>query len=240
MAEELDGHWGRRKEWYQDPVRPGPNDRLVAQGNMQLYECIIRLGAYWNDAHPDVRFVWHQDSHTYERDKGYLVYALTARRPMANDAKARFHRQGPDLNIFRQSFENIVKFSAVHIDPQTAEQIIDNFENFMIEATPYIMSKGIQNVFYGGRLADDAENRIGEDVSVHSIQYSLLTQKLLVYRTARLEHIYARFEIIDRELDYDQTDPATPDSPATPPSDVVLLHMEYGATPNMIWGYEPE
>lgn len=235
MAQELDGHWGRRRVWEKQPdprYNLANQERLTAEGNMSINEMFMYLKSFWEDSRPEVRMVKHNDSHTFEGDMGYIVYALTSKVPMENDAKPRFHRESPDISIFRQSFRCILKFSAVHRDPDTADQILEHFEKFMIEASPWLMSQGIQNIFYGGRLADDADHRIGQDVSVRAVQYTVLEQMLLVYRTERLKEIFGRMEVLAGEL----RNPL----PATPPSDIALWHQREGATPNIIWPYEPE
>jgi hypothetical protein len=169
---------------------------LQANGNLNYLQYIDLIGFLWAKAYPEVKYVPMGGKQLYDPDKAYLVYSLESRKTKESNTKPR-HRSTVDdpdddqmkLGIWSQSFDNLISFTALHSNPRTAEEIIESFEDFMIEATPIFKGLGIEELIYNRRLSDDHESRFGEDLSSRSIMYQVTTQKIIVIEMDKIVDI---------------------------------------------------
>lgn len=173
-----------------------PLPRLTANKNATYLQFIDSLAYIWARLHPEIEFRPFADNHTFNPEKGYVVYALVDREPTQNNAKPRHQEvvQDPDnpdkmLAIYSWSFMNSIKFTALHQDPRTAEEIIEAFEDFMIYATPIFLEIGVQSCMYGRRASDEHKTRYGNDLAARSLIWMVGTQKILTAELDKLNEI---------------------------------------------------
>lgn len=202
--------------------------RLKAPNNMTYLQFVDMVQYLWSRAHPEIEFRPFADNHNFNPEKGYLIYGLVNREPQSNNAKPRQqevvdHPDYPDkrLIIFSWSFINTIKFTALHQNPRTAEEIIEAFEDFIIEATPIFIELGVQSMLYGRRAADEHKTRYGEDLAARSIIYSVVTQKIIMSEVDKLEEI-----LIEAQIHCGEPQSATPNS-----GDVLAYLLDHHATP---------
>jgi hypothetical protein len=167
---------------------------ITAKGNLTYLQFIDQIQHLWNKSNPEIDFMPYASNHIFNPEKGYIIYSLEMRKPQANNSKPRVHEvvDHPDddtkkLVVYIQSFENLIRFTAVHKDPRTSEEIIEQFEDFMIWVTPIFIKSGIENFFYGRRISDNHDARLGDDLALRAINYLVITQKILTVDMAKLE-----------------------------------------------------
>lgn len=181
------------------PRRYGaPSPPLTAYGNIQYRGFIKTLKDMWADAHPEIYFRPFSDNNEYDPDRGYIIHSIAQKVPKEGNAKPRAHHNfrdevtGKYWSIFVQSFVHTVRFFAVHTDAEIADELIDEFEDFMTEVIPVFKAYGLEELIYYQRIADTNQNRMGDDVAVRSIDYRLTTQKILQVENATLNKYFVR------------------------------------------------
>lgn len=169
---------------------------LQAARNLSYLDYIDLIEFVWGLAHPEIIFGPIKPDKTYDPEKGYLAYSLENRVTAQNNTKPRprqevDHPENPQerIGIWTQSFNNIISFTALHRNPRVADEIIESFEDFMIEATPLFKHLGIEEMVYGRRISDDHEKRYGEDIAARTVYYSVTTQKVLLINQSKLQEL---------------------------------------------------
>ncbi len=148
------------------PQRAKPNESnfLRSQSNLSYLQFIRLVERVWAEAHPEIPIVPRgtSDPATYP----VMVYHLDSRRAHPSEPKIKYREaiKPEDSNetsiIAGQRFQNIITFTAVasissshegHQGVHTAEQLIEVFEDFMLEFTGlfkkcgYLQSSGIKS-----------------------------------------------------------------------------------------------
>lgn len=178
--------------------------RLRAAGNLSYLDFIRLLNKLWSDS---IGFredgvtlrVPFQATNTALSDPDYplIVYSLEMRRPFPQEPKPK-HREiindnGNPIIIRGQRFENLVKFAVLdRVAPsgaERAEEILDTFEDFMLQMTPIFKELGISDLFYARRTADGVGSRLGTDVVERSVIYQVVTEKIILIDTWKLNAI---------------------------------------------------
>lgn len=172
---------------------------LQAQNNVSYLQFIDIVELLMKKAHPEIIFMPYADNFVYDPEKGYIVYSLVERKPQTNNTKPRLIDErdietGERLVLFIQGFYNSVKFAAVHKSPRIAEELVEAFEFLMLEAGPIFSRLGVQNFSYLRRPSDENKARYGDNVSVRSVIYLVVTQMILTTTATRLEDIYLQVQ----------------------------------------------
>lgn len=201
---------------------------ITAQGNLTYLQFIDLVGSLWARAHPEIQFLPFSAGNIYDRENGYVIYSLETRRTHNNNSKPKVHQvvdhpteQNKKLVIYIQSFDNIIKFSCIHKDPRIAEELVEAFEDFMLEVTPIFVKLGIDQCIYNRRLPDQHEVRTGDDIASRTVSYLVITQKIVHVDVKKLEEVIATITIADPE--YRALAMQTAISAATPSTAVNLL-----------------
>lgn len=176
---------------------------VQAQGSVSYQKFINIVNYLWTLGHPEICFIPFADNNIYDPEKGYIIYSLVRAKPAENFIKPRFHRAvdhpqdaTKKIAVFIQSFTNVVKFTAVHKNPKMAEEMIENFQLFMLESTPIFIGAGVEDFAYGERPADEHKTRYGEDIAARSVMYIVRTQLVLTTDMSKLEAIIARVSVM--------------------------------------------
>lgn len=149
----------------------------------------------WVDAHPDIPLVAQggKEFSSYP----VMTYRLDLRKPIQNEPKPRIREEvttapgEPSLLIMGQRFQNIITFTAFTNDnPQLSEEIIEVFEDFMIEFTPVFKELGLSDLLYARRLPDtDGSRGKGLGIVERSVSYMVTTEKIIITAKEKLEKI---------------------------------------------------
>lgn len=198
--------------------RSETNSPLRAQGNLNYIQFLQLLQKMWLDAHPDVPLV-AQGGKEFSKYP-VMTYRLDLRRTIQNEPKPRMREQiitspgEQNLIIFGQRFQNVVTFTAfTNSNPQLAEELIEVFEDFMIEFTPVFKALGLSELLYARRLPDtDGSRGKGLGIVERSVSYMVTTEKVIVTRKDKIEQIIidARTFVEDPYWIVSDATPATP------------------------------
>lgn len=166
---------------------------MRAKGNLTYLEFIRLVQRVWQEAHPEIPMVTSgaDDPAKYP----CIVYSLQLRKTHPNEPKMRYRQDedaGEDVFIVGgQRFQNIVYFAAVGEaqNVEAVEELIEVFEDFMMEFTPVFKELGASELVYARRLSDTEENRSGSGVVRRTVSYMVTTEKVIATRYARLKEI---------------------------------------------------
>lgn len=204
--------------------------KYKADRNLTYLQFIALVKYLWAKAHPDIPIKPTQPLE--EADLPVIIYGIEIRRPMSNEPKMRFREQvinkgGQSYLIHGQRFQNIVSFSVIHTDPMMADQIIEVFEDFMLEYTPVFKQLGASEFVYSRRTPDGEVFAHGEDMIKRTVAYMLTTEKILMSPMDLLESV-----LIDCRIWIDRAHILI-DPDATPSNNITqnIIDTEGHATP---------
>jgi len=69
------------------------------------------------------------------------------------------------------------------------DEIIEAFEDFMLEFTPIFKAAGASDLVYSRRLSDSEINRDGKDVHKRTVTYMLTTEKVFAIKNSVIQHV---------------------------------------------------
>jgi hypothetical protein len=203
------------KKFEQYIETPSP---LRASGNLGYIQFLQVLQKIWIDAHPDIPLVAEggKEYETYP----IITYRLDLRRPLQDEPKPKLREQvftvpgEPNIIIKGQRFQNIVTFTVItNSNPILAEEVVEVFENFIIEFTSVFKFLGLSEIVYARRLPDQTGSRgKGLGVTMRSVSYLVTTEKIIKTTQTKLEKvaISARKFLDDPYWVYTEATPATP------------------------------
>jgi hypothetical protein len=219
---------------------------LQATGNLTYLEFISVVKALWENAYPDIKIKPTQ-SGTYA-EYPVIVYGLELRKAHTSEPKPRTRttQTNKDVVVFGQRFQNIVSFtiitqanagaqqgsSARYSGPEVADNIIEIFEDFMLEHTPVFKKLGASEFVYSRRLSDSEENRDSTDICKRTVTYMLTTEKLFAQN---VDHIDAIALDVRRYMDYEKSIVEEAYINATPNfngTELNIIDLYQSSTPN--------
>jgi len=177
-----------------------------------------------------------------------IAYALELRKAHSIEPKPRMRQNvlANSVTIYGQKFQNIVSFSVLskvgtlqgdfsnstRDDLDTAvlcDQIIEAFEDFMLEFTPIFKAAGASELVYSRRLSDSEINRDNKDIHKRTVTYMLTTEKTFAVRNERIEKI-----AIDARtwMAYESSIVNQASTPNYENIDINIVDLERTATPN--------
>jgi len=175
------------------------------------------------------------------------VYGLELRKTHTTEPKPRTRASvSRDVVVFGQRFQNIVSFtviteadggiekgaSARYSGPEVADNIMEIFEDFMLEHTPVFKRLGASEFIYSRRLSDSEENRDSTDICKRTVTYMLTTEKLFAQTVNQIEQIVIdvrRYMAYEKELIEQGIGRATPNFDGT---ELNIVDLYQTATPN--------
>lgn len=178
-----------------------------------------------------------------------IGYHLELRKAHTTEPKPRMRQNvlSNTVTIYGQRFQNIVGFtvmskvgtfqgsngSTTRDDLDAAvlcDQVIEAFEDFMLEYTSIFKAAGASELVYSRRLSDSEINREGKDVHKRTVTYMLTTEKTFAISNRRIEKIVVdarTWMAYEKQLLRDQL--ATPNYQGTTGNIIDLFQT---ATPN--------
>jgi hypothetical protein len=174
---------------------------------------------------------------------------LELRKTHSNEPKPRTRttQTNQDVVVFGQRFQNVVSFSILtradagtskselekrYSGAQVADNLIEIFEDFMLEHTPVFKRLGAAELVYSRRLSDSEENRAGTDIVKRTITYMLTTEKLIATSLEQIEKIVVdvrRFMAYEQSIINEYSSHATPSLENT---EMNIIDLYQTATPN--------
>lgn len=181
-----------------------PRRPLRQAGNLSYLDFIRVVGEIWHEMNPKVPLI----AAGLPLDGKYpcIVYSLANKLSFKNENKPRLrerlvHHEDPSesLLVYGQKFVHYIKFTVVdEVEPngaQVAEELIEQFEDFMITYIDIFSKLGINNMFYERRLPDDEESRPGEGVVKRSVVYQVILEKQIDVKVGNLEKVWLNLTI---------------------------------------------
>lgn len=219
---------------------------LQASGNLTYLEFVTVVKALWENAYPDIKIKPIQ-SGTYA-DYPVIVYGLELRKAHTSEPKPRTRTTQTNkcVVVFGQRFQNIVSFTVIteansgakqgsaarYSGPEVADNIIEIFEDFMLEHTPVFKRLGASEFVYSRRLSDSEENRDSTDICKRTVTYMLTTEKLFVQDVDMIESIVVdvrRYMSYERSIWDEAYSNATPNFSGT---ELNIVDLHQSSTPN--------
>ncbi len=179
-----------------------------------------------------------------------IGYHLELRKAHTTEPKTRMRQNvlSNTVTIYGQRFQNIVGFTVMSkvgtfqgsngattrddLDAAVlCDQVIEAFEDFMLEYTSIFKSAGASELVYSRRLSDSEINREGKDVHKRTVTYMLTTEKTFAMSNRRIEQIVVdarTWMAYEKQLLRDQL--ATPNYEGTTGNIIDLFQT---ATPNV-------
>lgn len=166
----------------------GPEHHLRAKGNLDYLQFIRLVQRYWSEAHPDIPII--PTGGDKPAQYPCIIYGLEVRQTPSGEPKAKHRERIDDLIITGQKFDNMVSFSAVaEANPNLCEEIIEEFENWMLEMIPVFKELGVSELTYGRRLPDSEVSRRGFGVTARAVVFHVRTEKVRATSFALLKSI---------------------------------------------------
>jgi len=219
---------------------------LQASGNLNYLEFIAVVKSLWENAYPDIKIKPTQ-SGSYA-DYPVIVYGLELRKAHTSEPKPRTRttQTNKDVVVFGQRFQNIVSFTVIteatggakqgsaarYSGPEVADNIMEIFEDFMLEHTPVFKRLGASEFVYSRRLSDSEENRDSIDICKRTVTYMLTTEKLFAQNVNHIESIVLdvrRYMAYEKSIWDSAQESATPDFTGT---EVNIIDLYQSSTPN--------
>lgn len=174
-------------------MNPYGQPRLRAAGNLSYQEFLRLLEKLWVGSHPGVpvQASFDKSVGTYP----IITYRLDLQKAHPSEPKPRLRQiltpDGSDaIVISAQRFQSVITFTIMtQIDPNTAETLVEQFIDFMIEFQPVFKELGASELVYVRRLPDVTDERPGEGVVSRSVSYMLTTEKIIKTYVNKLESI---------------------------------------------------
>lgn len=141
-----------------------------------------------------------------------IGYHLELRKSHTTEPKPRMRQNIVSANnnsytIYGQRFQNIIGFTVMakvgtfqgfggetttrdDLDAAVlCDQVIEAFEDFMIESTPILKAAGASELVYSRRLADSEINRSGNDIHKRTVTYMLTTEKTYAIKNEVIQSV---------------------------------------------------
>lgn len=137
-----------------------------------------------------------------------IGYSLELRKTHATEPKPRMRQNvlSNSVTIYGQKYQNIVSFTIMsksgtlqgsnsnttRDDLDTAvlcDQIIEAFEDFMLEYTPILKAAGASDLVYSRRLSDSDVDRNQRNLHKRTVTYMLTTEKTFAIKNERINKI---------------------------------------------------
>jgi hypothetical protein len=178
-----------------------------------------------------------------------IGYHLELRKAHTTEPKPRMRQNvlSNSVTIYGQKFQNVVGFTVMSkvgtfqgpnstttrddLDAAVlCDQVIEAFEDFMLEYTSIFKAAGAAELVYSRRLSDSEINREGKDIHKRTVTYMLTTEKTFAIANNRIEKISVdarTWMAYEKELIRNQL--STPNYSGTEGN---MIDLFQGATPN--------
>lgn len=223
----------------------------IYSGTLTYLQFIKLVKKLWEESYPSIPIIpLGPGTDTFAYHDYAIVYALELRKSHTVEPKPRMRQNVSNNNytIYGQKFQNVISFSVVTkigvvdggtnnanlnddtFKSQISDQVIEAFEDFMLEYTPILKAAGAAELVYSRRLSDSEINREEKDILKKTVTYMLTTEKTFAVKNERIEKILVD---VRTWMAYEPTivnQAATPDFTNV---DINIVDLSQTATPNI-------
>lgn len=122
---------------------------------------------------------------SYTIDKPYIMYSIISREP-TSEHKPRIREEFVEKvngftragSVYGQKMKCIMQFDIVACDYKTANEVMNSFEDLMMENLSYFKEYGVSECIFMKQLTDPDRSSMREKASVRSLQYLVFVEKL--------------------------------------------------------------
>ena len=175
-----------------------PEKMMKADYNISYPEFVQLVENLWENTAPDIPLFPRQGQQY--RQLPCVCYHMETKVPVPYDPKEKFRERitdenGKVYNIVGQKFDSIIVFSVMSESPKRAEQILEAFEDFMLEFTPVFKALGVSDIFYSRRVSDTEGSRRGADINERAASWRVTFEKIKVVEQSLFERIEAEIRL---------------------------------------------
>ena len=191
-----------RKTYFSEP--------LQSAGKLTYLDFISNVKAAWETSHPDIPIIplAVNEYDVLENYTAAIVYSMELRKTHVNEPKPKIRQISniDEVTIYGQKYQNIISFTVMakvgtlygsesadttdDLDKSVlCDQIIEAFEDFMLEYTPVFKLLGANELTYSRRLSDSEVARATKDVHKRTVTYMLTTEKTFAVKNRTIEEI---------------------------------------------------
>lgn len=220
---------------------------LQATGNLTYLEFIAVVKALWENAYPDIKL--QPTAGGQYAEYPVIVYGLEIKKAHSSEPKPRTRntQSYENIMVFGQRFQNVVSFTIMTKADQAtskselekrysgaivADNLVEIFEDFMLEHTPVFKRLGAAEFIYSRRLSDAEINRENTDIIKRTVTYMLTTEKLIATTVENIEKIVIdvrRYMAYEKSIIDQYSNEATPNFENT---ELNIIDLYQTATPN--------
>lgn len=211
----LNRHSYIQKEFKSTPVNnlePTKN-RLRAKGNAQVRDFISMVGliveSIFEDKH--VEYLPYEKTYSLLEDMDqtithpYIAWRVihreyrdkTALGPSIRDTL--IDDEGRSGEVSSECFSTIVRFYIINTEMNSCLDLMEEFEDMLIEYRPHIKEQGIVNYYFSQQLEDSFAQDFRDIVSILTLDYIVLTEKNRVIFRENTKSILLRGEAVNED-----------------------------------------
>lgn len=188
-------------------------DRLRAQGNAQVRDFIRMVGLIVESLFEDKHVVYTPYEKTYSvredmdqtLNHPYIAWRVVHREykdkssigPYLRDSI--FDDEGRSGEVSSECFKTRVRFYIINTEMNLCWDLMDEFEDMMIDYKSHIKKEGIVNYFFDQQLEDDFAQDFRDIVSILTLDYIVLTEKNRVIFRENTKSILLRGEAVNED-----------------------------------------
>jgi hypothetical protein len=191
-----------RRSYFSEP--------LQSSGKLTYLDFVGLVKEAWEQSHPNIPVV-PMAMNEYDMlciHPAVIVYSMELRKTHVNEPKPKIRQvsNSEEVTVYGQKYQNIISFTIMARvgklegqDPSSVQddldksvlcdQIIEEFEDFMLEYTPVFKYLGANELTYSRRLSDSEVARRTKDVHKRTVTYMLTTEKTFAVRNRTIEEI---------------------------------------------------
>lgn len=130
-------------------------------------------------------------------NKAYISYKVRNRvpskeyKPIAREEIIECDEKNEQRKgmIFGQTFDCIVQFNVFSTENKLANQVMEKFEELMIQYAGYFKKQGVRDLYFKEQVTDSEYNNFRETLSVRNIRYYVQVEKLMVIFNRRINDV---------------------------------------------------
>lgn len=176
---------------------------LQANKQASLEDFIEMLSTISSKALKDVIFIPDEGARLLKDQKetmntSYILYEVLERQPMTElkpRAREEIIEHTDDINndrrgiVWGQKFISVVQFNILGCDYKTCNKVMELFEELIFKYTAYFKKNGVSEILFKSQLTDKNLDFYRQSLSVRSLQYKIITEKLFVQYRSNISSI---------------------------------------------------
>ena len=187
--------------------------RLRAQGNAQVRDFVSMVGliveSIFEDQH--VEYLPYEKTYSVREDMDqtithpYIAWRIVHREYRDKSALGPYIRdtliddEGRTGEVSSECFQTRVRFYIINTEMNLCWDLMDEFEDMLIEYKPHIKKQGIVYYYFDQQLEDDFAQDFRDIVSILTLDYIILTEKNRVIFRENTKSILLRGEAVNED-----------------------------------------